>query len=539
VPDSYRAPKGTIDAFRDALLSRIQIPTDELSRAGLTGPELAREDFLEFCQLMDSSYENAPHTQVIREQLVLAERGDIRRLIVTMPPRHGKSHHCSELFPAWALGRNPRRELVIASHTDKLAERKSEIVQSMLDSPVWPWPHVGIDYKHRGKQLWLTKDGGQVLACGVRGSPVGFGADILIIDDYHRHRMDADSPPIRDSVWSFWQEAGRTRLSPKGVVIILATRWHEDDLIGRLLNSAGASDWTLIDLPAIYDDPTKPDPLGRELGESLWPTRWPVEALPSVDREDIDRRGWEAQYQQRPTATEGNMFHRDWWERYHLDAMMARGLRPKFITVDSAFKTGVANDFSVAAVWGFYEGKAYLMDLWRARVEFPELETGLRDLYDKWHVPIYIEDKASGQSAIQTLARAIPKTEYANARPAVPVLPWKSPRGSNTRSRADEVTKWVAAHVVYVPFADWAQDYIEELASYPAVSHDDQVDVTSMALIELFKGYERPNPGEFGYNPHEVGQKTVGKWRKAQRAQRRQLAETRMKEALEKAGIGY
>jgi predicted phage terminase large subunit-like protein len=529
---------GSLGSFADALLSRIEVP--KLITPDMSPVEYARQDLGAFAKLMDPNYQDVAHARLVREQLELAERKEIRRLIVTMPPRHGKSRHCSEFFPAWLLGRDPSREIVIASHTDQLAEAKSRIVQNMLRSPMWPWPLVTLDFKTRGVQRWMTTDGGQLLACGVRGSPVGFGADFLVIDDYHRHRQDADSPTIRDTVWTFWQEGGLTRLSPDGVVVILATRWHEDDLIGRLLNSQGAAGWTVIELSAIYDDPNRVDPLGRSLGEALWPERWPVEALPSVEKGEIDRRAWEAEYQQRPTALEGNLFHREWWQRYDLEVMKARGLKPRLITVDSAFKTGVANDFSVAAVWGFMDNRAYLMDLWRARVEFNDLEDALRGMWEKWHVPIYVEDKASGQSVIQTLRRAVPATEFSARKPPTPIMAWRGPKGSNSRSRADEVTKWVAAQVVYVPWEPWANDFIEEHANYPAAPHDDQVDTTSMALITLFSGQERPIPGKFGYNPQETtGQRRVGRWLVRQREARRQLAEERMRKALEEAGLEY
>lgn len=478
----------------------------------------ARQDFGAFCTYMDPTYQNAKHTKIIRAALEEVERGDISRLIVTMPPRHGKSRHCSEFFPAWLLGRDPTAEIIIASHTDSLAEAKSREVQNFFSNPRWPFPSSRIDYKIRGVGRWQTTEGGQLLACGIQGGATGFGADYLVIDDYLKTREQADSAAIRDKCWDFFTETGRTRLSPNGAIVILATRWHEDDLIGRILSGPGASRWKVIELRAVCDDDN--DPLNRKQGEALWPERFSLDKLPSLEANEIDIRGWEALYQQRPTAAVGNIFHREWWQYYDPRVTTLQGLNPMFISVDSSFKEGISNDFSVAAVWGRMNGKAYLLDLWRARVQFPELVESLKALYTKWHVPLVIEDKASGQSAIQVLSRA-----------HIPIIPHKIPSSSTKISRAEPLALYVESGMVYIPMdAEWRNDFIEEHASFPNSAHDDQVDTTSMALPRLLMGLQRRDPRDLAYNSNIVGARPKSRWLTNLREQRQRDAEERYKE---------
>ena len=198
-------------------------------------------------------------------------------------------------------------------------------------------------------------------------------------------------------------------------------------------------------------------------------------------------REWLALFQQRPTHDSGNMFHRDWWQPYDLGTLQAQGLKPSFTFVDSSFKTGVENDFSVAATWAWAGGRAYLMDLWRERVEFPTLVATMRDIYSKWHVPIVIEDKASGQSLIQVLGQPLAD------QPHIPIIAQPIEGNQSKTSRAERITRWVEAKAVYLPAgAPWRHDFIEEHAEFPNGKHDDQVDTTSMALRRFFIGGQRP-----------------------------------------------
>jgi predicted phage terminase large subunit-like protein len=292
---------------------------------------------------------------------------------------------------------------------------------------------------------------------------------------------------MRDATWAWFQDVARTRLMPGGRIVLTMTRWHEDDLAGRILNSRGASDWYVLRLPAIADEAD--DPLGRAKGEALWPAWFPAEELPNVEKAEISSRSWQALYQQRPSAEQGNLFHRVWWRRYNPKLLKLAGLRSDFTAVDSAWKDGVANDFSVAATWGQFQGKAYAMDLWRDQVEYPDLMQALRDVYAKHRAVQVIEDKSSGTSAIQSLRRSTPDA------PSVPVIAWQPPTNSSKISRAEAVTRFVEAGLCYLPMeADWVEDFVAEHASFPNGQHDDQVDTTSMALARIFLAGQRlPN----------------------------------------------
>lgn len=405
-----------------------------------------------------------------------------------MPPRHGKTYLTSKLFPAWFMGRNPKRQIILASHSAPLAETNSRRARDYLTSPVWPFPNAKLSAKAQGVQRWETEQGGSLLAAGVGGKIQGFGANVLLIDDPVGGVEEADSILMRDKAWDWYQEDARPRLEPGGAIVVIMTRWHEDDLIGRLMNTD--SGWVSLVLPAIAEEN---DPLGRQVGEALWPERIPLEELPSVEKGEISTRTFIGLYQQRPSLAAGNIFDRKWWKTYQLQE--APNLKASVITIDSAFKDGVQNDFSVAAVWGFQNGCAYLIDIWRKRVQFPELCEGLRELYRNYKAPLIIEDAASGQSLLQVLTRPLPN------QPAIPVVSFRLPHNMSKTSRASAVTRYIEAGLVYLPEkAPWLDEFIEEHSSFPNAAHDDMVDTTAIALRRLFGENTRQGAGELVYN---------------------------------------
>ena len=219
----------------------------------------------------------------------------------------------------------------------------------------------------------------------------------------------------------------------------------------------------------------------------------------------------------------GNMFHRNWWKRYDMAALRVMGLRPSFIAVDSSFKDGVSNDYSVMAVWGQMNGKAYLMDLWRAKVEWSQLLDASRDIFSRWHVPLVIEDKASGQSLIQALSSP------SDMRPAIPAIAQPIERNQSKISRAERVSGYVEAGGAWLPQdAPWAQDFIEEHATFPQAKggHDDQVDTTSIALRRIFLGAHRPDEfADFRYRQTKPQDRARSKWTEAQKEAKRRIAD--------------
>lgn len=864
MPQRYIDQQSANDIFLDTLRSRI--------RAKPVMPDVPAAGSLSaFCALIDPYYEPSRHTDLLCEKLEAVERGDVRQLIVCMPVRHGKTLHVSESFPAWALGRNPRRRIILMSHTEGLIRRANRLARNKLSHPLYPFK-ARIDRTNQSATHWGTTEGGECHAAGIEGNIAGYGADILVIDDPIGSQEDADSASYRekswlrytaemrprlqrrgaqiicsclvgdtliptadgvwrplssinvgDFVWSFdgttlvpkkvlgkkvsgedetftvrtaglsvtgnarhpflvqdpdgimrWKKLGdlcpgdltvtlralpdveakavipdtdqpitadlmwflgfmygdgwvtswkrrnldkvrdkvytsrswavcaavgvhedintrvqqsfkdilgrypkitkfgyyrldsnpagrlmgsfgfsgnahtkrvplwvfscsasmkqefirglmdadgyypsptrasrltsvnkpllndarllaqscslrpdsiRSRVSrvqaphshsvedhiaysiniqlnqdkstfkyvtlpsdnirlervlgitpagrqtvydlavdgPQNFIadgfVVHNTRWHEDDLVGRLLASPDGKNWEVLILPAICEDP-RIDPLGRAEGEALWPEWFPAEDLPSVALNQIGIREWNAIYQQRPTHTEGNMFKREWWQYYDLEVARHSGLKPSFTTVDSAFKEGVENDYSVAQTWGTMNGRAYLMDQWREKVAYPVLADTMRQIFDKWRVPLIIEDKASGQSLLQSLAQPL------GAMPAIPVIKHVIPGNKSKVSRAEPTTRWVAGKVVYLPAgAPWVHDYVEELAAFDHGVHDDCVDATVMALTRIFVSATRPSEyPEVRYNNGER-RRARSQWKERQKDLRREDAE--------------
>lgn len=431
--------------------------------------ERARRRLMWFTDRMVAGYDAAPH---IAEQLVpVLERITSTpggRLIVTMPPRHSKSLHVSENLPAWYLGRNPQHRIIAASHTAQLAYTFSRRVRNKIQDPKYPFDVAVADDKG-AVQAWDTSEGGGYLAVGAGGSPTGSGGNGIIIDDPIRSAADADSQTVRDSLWEWYQGTMRTRLEPNGWIIVTATRWHEDDLTGRLLQEAekGGEKWEHLYLPAIND-----------AGEALWRDRWGLDALDAI-RRSVGTRAWTAQYQGAPVPSEGGMFKRHWFgvyqrpENHYLHIIQAW---------DTAFSISSSADFSVCVTLGVGVYGLDVLDVYRARLEFPDLERALQDQHIAWSsryqgIPftVLIENKASGQSLIQA-ARRWPHRN-------INIIPVSASRPNEKIQRANEVTPTIEAGRVRLPVdAHWLDDALAEWTSFPHAPHDDMTDALAMAI---------------------------------------------------------
>ena len=429
--------------------------------------ELARRELGEFCVRIDPSYEPAPHTRVLCDRLEAVERGEIQRLAVFMPPRHSKTYHVSERFPAWYLGRHPNHQVILASYGAERAEDASRKARNLMSSELWPFS-VKVAADSSAVNRWHTDKGGVVMAAGVGGAMTGFGAHLLVIDDPVKNREEADSEIIRERAWGWYAEVARTRLMPGGAIVLCQTRWHEDDLAGRILTSDASGGWRVLNLPALAE---AGDPLGRAEGDPLWPAWFDAGELLSLQT-DLGPRSWAALYQQRPTSAEGGMFKRSWFTRRWTEAQRWKSV---VLAVDSAFKAGVANDYSALATWATDGVDYYLLNVIRARVEFPELCQLISSQYYEYRPhAVLIEDTASGQVAIQMLKRSSP----------MPIVPIKVTASKDARAQA--VSPICEAGKVLLPLgAAWVDDWINEHAAFPAGRHDDMVDTTSMGLARL------------------------------------------------------
>ncbi len=420
------------------------------------------------------SYEAAAHLNDLDDALEAVERGEFKRLIVIEPPRHGKSEKISLRFPCWYLAKHPGEYIVQAGYAESIALTHSRKARDIFITPEMArlFPDIHHRPERAGQETilpprqaaheWGTQHGGSYYAVGIGGGLTGRGFNLGIIDDPVKDEEEASSQTIRDKVWDWYTTVFRTRAEPDAAIIIVMTRWHQDDLAGRLLRQAHedptADQWTVLHFPAIKD------------GQALWPERYPIEELMTI-RSSIGGRAFESLYQGNPTVAEGQIIKREWWQYFKV--------RPEFTRTihswDTAFKDKTLNDYSVCTIWGETQTRIYLLDVWRAKVEFPELKRMVLALYDRDKPnAVLVEDKASGQSLIQELKRDT----------RIPVFPVKV--DSNKVARANAVTPMIESGRVFLPSnAPWLFDYIEELSAFPNAEHDDQVDSTTQALSFL------------------------------------------------------
>ena len=414
------------------------------------------------------AFDAAPCHQRVIEYLEQLLSGKIKKLAIIAPPRHGKSLLGSVMAPAFALGRNPSETIITISYGSDLSEGWGRRVRNILSDPDFHqvFPACQLSPDSAAAYRFTTTAGGEYSAVG-RGGPVtGRGASLLVLDDLIKDSSEANSDTICRGIIDWLQNVAFTRLTPNGRVLAIATRWSERDPMGWILQQNG---WTVLHLPAFAE--TAADPLGRETGQALWPSHYPIEALEAI-RADVGSRVFQTLYQGNVSASQGTIFKRDWFQHYHE--------RPeKFSRIiqswDTAFKTGATNDYSVCVTIGEAQSGFYLLALYRAKVEFPELKRQVAQQADFWRPSeIYVEDKSSGQSLIQELKLA---TTY-------PVIPVKIDRDKETRASA--VTGYFeSSRVLFPEGAAWLGDLEDELASFPGGLHDDCVDAISQALNRM------------------------------------------------------
>lgn len=436
----------------------------------------AARRFTDFARLVYPRYDDAAHLRILAEKLEAVERGDITRLIVTMPPRHGKTWTTSHLFPSWFLGRNPERYVIAATYAQDFADDIGRAVRNIIAGEEFAeaFPSCKLADDNASIRRFSTNHGGSYFAVGAGGPITGRGADLLLIDDPIKGREDADSETMRRQLRDWYTAVAYTRLMPGGRVVLIQTRWREDDLAGWLLKEHAHEEWETVDFPAILPD-----------GSPLWPERFDLDALKRIER-TLPSRDWSALYMQRPTVEEGGILKRHWWQRW------SRSEPPPIehvvLSLDTAFSEKDSADFSAATVWGYFRSKdteddtkspkvydnIILLDAWQGRVDFPDLRAQCKALIKK-HEPdtVLIEKKASGQSLIQELRRqGIPVVAYTPDRDKV--------------ARAYSVQSIFESDCVWAPAGkSFADMVIDQCAAFPTGAHDDLVDCTVQALIRF------------------------------------------------------
>ena len=444
-----------------------------------TKREASQTSFLKFVQEMWPAFIHGSHHEIMSDAFEKVCDGKLKRLIINMPPRHTKSEFASYLLPAWFLGRFPEKKVIQTAHTAELAVGFGRKVRNLVGDEDFKavFKDVSLRSDSKAAGRWNTNKGGEYFAIGVGGAVTGKGADLLIIDDPHSEQ-EARSPDgsVFDPVYEWYTSGPRQRLQPGGAIVIVMTRWHQRDLAGQILKASqqrdGSDEWEVIQLPAILPS-----------GNSLWPEFWPKPELEKLKAE-LPASKWSAQYQQDPTAEENAIIKREWWRKWE----EKQPPLCEFIiqSWDTAFLKTERADYSACTTWGvFYpdedEGgnaNIILLDAFKDRMEFPELKSVAMKTYNEWEPDACIvEAKAAGMPLIFELRQM-----------GMPIGEFTPSRGNDKIARVNAVSDLFASGVVWTPQTSWAEEVMEEFASFPVGEHDDLVDSSTQALLRFRQG---------------------------------------------------
>lgn len=476
--------KATLDAYIKSLtpekMAEMLAMMDELEERKRI--KLAQNDFLAFIAQVDPSYKFGTHLKRLGGLLMDVDKGTKDRIAVSMAPRMGKSQMISIYYPAWYLGRHPDHKVIVASHTADLAVTLARKVRNLMQTAeyrkVFPEVAIAADAKAAGQ--WNTNKGGEYYAVGVGGALAGRGGHLIIVDDplSEQSIIKGDYGAL-DTTYEWFRAGLRTRLMPGGKICVLHTRWHMRDLIGRLLKDTsmmeGSDQYEMFEFPAILneDDPQRI--------KSLWPEQWSLESLLRT-KASMPLWQWNAQYMQNPTAAESAIIKRDdimWWQSDTPPSI-------DFIVqaYDTALTTKERSDYSVCHTWGVFTNEetnttdVILLNKVKGKYEFPELKAMAHAQYEEWEPDsVIIEAKASGQPLIDEMRRS-----------GIFVQDFSPGKGQDKIARLNAVSDMFANHQVWFPETRWAQETVEEIVTFPAGEHDDEVDAMTLGLMRIRKG---------------------------------------------------
>jgi predicted phage terminase large subunit-like protein len=441
----------------------------------------AANDFMAYVNYVWPSFIHGRHHEKMARAFERVARGEVKRLIINMPPRHTKSEFASYLLPSWFLGMYPGKKIIQTSHTAELAVGFGRKVRNLVDSDAYKdiFPDVALQSDSKAAGRWATNYGGDYFAIGVGGAVTGKGADLLIIDDPHSEQeaaLSETNPEIYDKTYEWYTSGPRQRLQPGGAIVVVMTRWSKKDLTGQVLKAAAqrsGEEWEVIDFPAIMPS-----------GKPLWPQFWSLKELSAL-KEELPNGKWMAQYMQQPTSDVSAIIKREWWRIWPDDD-------PPFCEFliqswDTAFLKTERSDYSACTTWGvFYKPDAtginraniILLNAFKSRMEFPELKQRAMQEYKEWNPDtLVVEAKAAGSPLIFEL-RAM----------GIPVQEFTPTKGNDKIARLNSVADIFASGMVWVPNTNWAEELVEEVASFPSGEHDDMVDSMSQALIRYRRG---------------------------------------------------
>jgi predicted phage terminase large subunit-like protein len=439
--------------------------------------EVSQMSFLEFIKHVYPGYKVGPHHLKLIEIFEAIARGEKKRVIVNIAPRHGKSELISYLAPAWFLGKYPQKKVIMGSHTADLAVNFGRRVRNLVGSEAYKdiFPQIELQSDSKSASRWGTNFNGEYFAIGVGGALAGRGADLFIIDDPHSEQeAKTGRPDVFLPAWEWFQSGPLQRLMPGGAIIVVMTRWSKLDLTGQIVSQMERSDdvdrWEVIEFPAIKDD-----------GKALWPEFWDVDEL-LAKKAALDIRYWNAQYMQKPTSEEGALIKREWWQIWDKD--MAPSCEFIIMSLDAAQETNNRADYNALTTWGVFfneETNNYniiLLNAIKKRLEFPELKKLVLEEYKEWQPDAFmVEKKSNGAALYQELRRmGIPAGEFTPGK------------GQDKISRVNAISDLFASGIVWAPEHRWAKEVIEECNDFPSGTNDDLVDSTTLALLRFRQG---------------------------------------------------
>ena len=430
-------------------------------------------DFLTFVKHIWPQFIEGSHHKTIAEKFNKLANGEIKRLIINMPPRHTKSEFASNLLPAWMIGRKPDLKIIQTTHTTELAVRFGRKAKTLIDSPEYQQvfkTRLKEDSQAAGK--WETSQGGEYYAAGVGSAITGRGADLLIIDDPHSEQ-DAMNGAALEKAYDWYTTGPRQRLQPGGSIVLVMTRWNSKDLTGALLRSQKeikSDEWHVVEFPAILPS-----------GKPVWPEYWKLDELERV-KASLSVGKWNAQWMQNPTSEEGSIIKREWWNVWAEDHIPK--LHHVIQSYDTAFLKKETADYSAITPWGvFYPTQdsgpnLILLDALKGRYEFPELKRVAKEQYDYWKPEtVVIESKASG----------LPLT-YELRKMNIPVVNFSPSKGNDKHARVNAVAPLFESGQIWAPEQKFAEEVIEECAAFPYGDHDDLVDSMTQAVMRFRQG---------------------------------------------------
>jgi len=466
-------------AVPDDKLKEMLLLEEQLKR--LQTRELAQESFMAYVQHVYEGFIVGRHHKIISEKLERIADGTLKRLIVNMPPRHSKSEFASYLMPSWFLGKNPKLKIIQATMNTELAVRFGRKVRDLIADPIYHdvFPNTDLKPDSQAAGRWETSAGGEYFAAGVGAAMTGRGADLLIIDDPHSEQ-DALSSTAYDNTYEWYTSGPRQRLQPGGAIIIVQTRWSKKDLTGRLLAAQGkdmmSDQWEVVEFPAIMPS-----------GEPLWPEFWNKDELLKV-KAALSVSKWNAQWQQDPTSEETAVIKREWWQEW--DEEDIPNLDYIIQSYDTAYSKKETADYSAITTWGVFQphnnGDEHLilLDAKRGRWNFPELKQIALEENEYWEPDLMlIEAKASGTPlADEMRLQNLPVATFAPGRK-------RGGGGMDKTTRMHMVSPIFESEKVWYPAGEkFADEVIEEVASFPNGEHDDFCDSMTMALMRFRQG---------------------------------------------------